>query len=420
MLIDKLNQASKAKDPYQKEIDSAWAELLLRNAGYLTNTSDEEESIEHGYKINPTVYAIVSMIAKKAGSVPWRIMTKGKDGVAVPTENKELQDLMDQPNFADSWSQLMQNAAGFKFLTGNTYFWGVPHKYNKKLFKGPNSLYVLPSQYVNISSPNGRRIDGYVLNFNDVNGVPIDPKEILHQKDFNPDFSEGSNHLYGQSPWQALTRTLRINNKAITTSESYLDNQGPKGLLTKKYQPGSRFTKPQAEELKASFRRENQGASKAGNVLITPEEFNYVNVGQSATDIELLEQYKVSKLDICSAVGFPGTLIGINNETYRNYSEAKKALWTDTIVPFLAETKEGLNRWLAPRYGDIYLDFDLAAVPELYADMDMQASAAGKLRGIATLNEARRMVGLDPLPGEEGNQLMQLVQEITVNGKKDD
>ena len=44
---------------------------------------------------------------------------------------------------------------------------------------------------------------------------------------------------------------------------------------------------------------------------------------------------------------------------------------TNTIVPMCCSLRDELNKWLVPAFGeDVYIDFDITALPELQQDME--------------------------------------------------
>ena len=88
---------------------------------------------------------------------------------------------------------------------------------------------------------------------------------------------------------------------------------------------------------------------------------------------------------------FPSILISDGQSTFSNQKEAKKALWTNTIIPALQEIEDGLNAWLSPRFGDdLCLKFDINDIKELQEDIEKQANAITKLQNVITVNEAKQ------------------------------
>jgi phage portal protein BeeE len=69
--------------------------------------------------------------------------------------------------------------------------------------------------------------------------------------------------------------------------------------------------------------------------------------------------------------GLPAVLFDTDTSSYNNYQNAMRDLVTNTIVPKLCQLRDELNSWLVPRYGeDLYIDFDITALPEMQQDME--------------------------------------------------
>ena len=142
-----------------------------------------------------------------------------------------LNELLTYPNGEDTFGDLVEQWCGFKLITGNSFIYG-------KLIEGganngkPFELYALPSQYmavianINVFPPT--RV-GYQLYYGSM--WSFDPKEILHDKYFNPQWNVTGNQLYGQSPLMAAARNLTRSNEAKTAAVASFQNGGPAGVL---------------------------------------------------------------------------------------------------------------------------------------------------------------------------------------------
>ena len=370
---------------------------------------DQDAYVDKGYKNNPTILAIIRSIMTASSTVPWNVYKKNKDGSKELANVPLLQALLDRPNFRDTWGMFIQNAVGYKMLSGNSFIWGVDPDENSINAGKPQGLWVLPSQEMQIwQDAPFQSISHYSLDIGGTNPKPIDAAEILHLSDFQPDYDVEGNFLFGQSPLMAGFKSLLTANEAIETGQSYLKNQGPQALLTAKHGPETpSFSKEQALELKRQFREVAQGSGNAGGILITPMDFNVQQTGLSSTDLQLLEQYGVTKLDLCNIYNYPPLLLGIGTGTYDNQREAKLAMWEDIVIPQLKDLRDGLNRQFIYKFGkDICIDFDLSGVNVLQERQLRQAEAISKLQGIATLNEARAKLGLPKFNGPEGEKLL--------------
>jgi HK97 family phage portal protein len=210
-------------------------------------------------------------------------------------------------------------------------------------------------------------VAGYKIQYNSMIEVP--PEYICHIKDFNPDYDSSCSNLYGQSPLRAGLRVLSANNEAVTTGLKYLQNQTSRGMLISK---DGNLTEVQAQALKDKFRKNYQGATNAGDVIITPKDLSWVNFGLSASDLSLIEQYNGTVKDLCNIYNIPVQLLNNTDaSTYNNQKEAKKALYQNAVIPELIKIRDESNRWLVPQYGaDLYLDFDFTAISELQEEVD--------------------------------------------------
>lgn len=360
----------------------------------LWNTENDDNYITEGYRKNATIYSLINIITKAATTIPFTVYEKTKEseykrykamqsGVADPTalyksqlikknalvelEGHELQMLLEQPNASQSYSSWISELIAFRKLTGNGYIYGIAPDTGLKAGKY-TELYVMPSQVMEIIS-NGimEPVSKYRLEYNGTYEMPADC--ICHIKDFNPYYDGTGSHLYGQSPLRAGFRSLTTNNEAVTTGVKYLQNQTARGILMS--EEGD-INEVQAQQLKDKFRKQHQGSTNAGDVLITPKKLSWINFGLSASDLSLIEQYKASVKDLCNIYGVPVQLLNNTDaSTYNNMKEAKKALYQMAVIPELMKIQDELNRWLAPKYGDkICIEFDFTAIPEMQEETE--------------------------------------------------
>ena len=371
---------------------------------------NEDEYIYRGYEQNPTVYAIVSMIANTASQIPFYVYKKKADGTKERIEMPLLQELLYRPNPLEPFCDIVKKSITYKLVNGNSFIWGVNPDENSLNAGKPQSLFVLPSQDMQIWQDNPQTgISQYTLDFNRET-MPIAPDEILHLRNPNLRYDVDGSFLWGQSPLRAAFTNLLTANDAILTGKSYLDNQGPQTLLTAKHSDHTpSFDAEQARELKNQFRKQSQGASNAGGVLITPMDFNVLPTGMSAADVKLIEQYNLTKIDICNVYGISPVLLSIGSATYENQREAKLSMWEDIIIPLLREFRDGMNKQFIYKFGkDICIDFDLSDVLILNERIIKQAEGLVKLQNHLTVDEVRERLGYKPLGGEFGDNPLPL------------
>jgi hypothetical protein len=125
----------------------------------------------------------------------------------------------------------------------------------------------------------------------------------------------------------------------------------------------------------------------------------------SPQDMSMDKSMLWSAQRICAAFGVPGELVGLMSATYQNRREARKALYTETILPLLDRIADDLNNWLAPQFGPaLTLSYDRDSIEALQEDREAlfnQIKAASWL----TVNEQRVMAGYEERP--EGDVILE-------------
>ena len=373
---------------------------------------NDDTYINHGYRRNATVYSIINIITKACTTIPFIIYEKKNDNdlkryksitgagldsstllkamqlrksALVEISDTELHELLERPNPAQSYNAWLTELVAFGKLTGNRYVYGIGPETGGNATKY-KELYVLPSQLMEIVSGGLMNpVKAYRLDYKGQYDIPAE--DILHIKDFNPDYTGTGSHLYGQSPLKAGLRTLTTNNEAVTTGVKFLQNQTARGLL---YSDEGDLNEVQAQALKDKFRQSHQGSNKAGDVIITPKKLSWVNFGLAASDLSLIEQYNASIKDLANIYSVPAVLLNnTESSTYNNVKEAKKSLYQNCVMPEMIKIRDELNRWLAPKYGDkIYIDFDFSVIPELQEEMDKVVQQLSQSWWL-TMNEKR-------------------------------
>lgn len=362
-----------------------------------------EEQVRAGYSGNDIVYSIIRLITDKVKQAPWQeyrivdetsykrytaaIKSKdlnitGKQLAELHTKALEpvktggrISELLKYPNPTDSWGDIVEAYAAFKLITGNAYVYGkqIPMGINKG---APLELWVMPSQYMSIVA--------------DLNVFPILPTgyqlylqflqqftapEILHDKYFNPNWNIVGSQLYGLSPLQAAARVLTRSNEGKQAAVSNYQNGGPKGILfvaDDRYDPLQSVQ--EAQDIRKSLAR-NQGAKNVNQVETSGYKVDYVPLGLSPVDLDLLNAENMDLRALCNVYGVPSQLLNDpDNKTYSNTKDGEKALTVRCALPMLASIRDQFNRKFMKDWGNqkTVIDFDISVYGELQEDKEMQ------------------------------------------------
>ncbi len=373
---------------------------------------DAKSFVDDGYVGNDIVYSIVKLITDKAKLAPFhvykikderaakqykammaqpdkiesfrRLEQLHKKAFELYTGDTRLNDLLTYPNGEDTFGDLVEQWCGFKLITGNSFIYG-------KLIEGganngkPFELYALPSQYmavianINVFPPT--RV-GYQLYYGEM--WSFDPKEILHDKYFNPQWNVTGNQLYGQSPLMAAARNLTRSNEAKTAAVASFQNGGPAGVL---FMNDDRFDpisgQQQAQALKRAV-SEKGGSANFNSIAVSGYKVDWKQIGLSPVELNIIESEKWDMKALCNIYGVPSQLLNdADNKTYNNQMEGEKALTLRCAIPLLVGIRDNLNRKLRTDWGyagqNIYVDFD----PTVYAELE-----SNKADQVKWLNEA--------------------------------
>lgn len=389
----------KGLDPLVNTSNNA---LRAINGAVLQNYNNQSY-ITEGYLGNADVYAIVSFLARKAASIPWYVyklkpgekarnsfmryknLSKGiqfqgafeqalierknaySENVVM---NSPLARLLENPNPQQSQDQFLENLFGYHFISGEGNIYGNDGNIGGQFLE----LNVLPTQFLDIY-PDPRDLYG-LLGYKLMVGQGIDlPKEkVMQWKTWNPEFNDVTRtHMRGLSPMKAAYSTLRMSNAAADASAMMAKNGGAKGAIVPKPIGNNvaTLTYEQAQIVKQAVNQDINGLDNKGRINVLQTPWDYLNFGLSSVDMDLVKTMQMSLQQWCRVFGMPTVLFDTDTTSYNNYQNALRDLMTNTIVPKCAQLRDELNKFLLPKFGeDVYIDYDITALPELQQDME--------------------------------------------------
>jgi len=358
--------------------------------------------MNEAYARSNDIYSIVSYIAKSASSIKWHVKEYFPDGTHEVVNDTPLTMLLEKPNSTQSWTEFTEEHYIYRLLTGNSYIHGI----KPEGFEYFAELKNLMSQYVEIKTPQGNPNSDVVLGYGYMSRYMTDftPEEILHTMYPNP--CDTQPRVYGLSPLEATLKVWKTSNERWNASANVLKNRGVSGILTDN--SDRPMTPEQAKQMQSQANQRLGGSSKFGQVLVSNKKLDFIKMGLSPQDMEILDLGVITLRALCNAYHVDSSLLNDPaNKTFNNRKEAQKALWTDAVLPEIYKTEEALNDWLVKPIGeelgrDLYLCPELANIEPLQQDMELLADRLVKLRtaGIISGNDARRELGLDPVDDE--------------------
>lgn len=382
--------------PFERKESRTLPALLQYGLGQAIWTPrDYERLTKASYQTNVDVFACVSLVASTAKTIPWMV-TAGPEGAALP-ESHPLVRLLHTPNERDNESSFKEAAIAYLLLSGNSYI----ERNGGSETTPPAFLYTQRPDLIKIVRGSVRTgmVGGYEYTHN-ATPIRFKPWEILHLKSFNP-----LDDWYGMSPIEALVYTIDCANEAKALYKKLLQRGFPPGAISVK---GDQWTDEQVRDFKRGVTR----ALNASEVLIFGDA-EWQEMGFAPIDAALFEARKFDKRDIASAFRVPPEMIGdTEHKNYANAREARRGLYTEASIPALQQLTDGLNAWLAPLYGNAFIDFDRDAIDALQEDREVAAKRVYGLwtSSLITRNEGRAELGYDAVPDDEDGYYSEIVK----------
>lgn len=384
----------------------------LSGAGYNLLASE-------GYGQNVVAFACVNMIAKAVASVDWQLYQKSKGGKVEKVEDSDLLKLIENPNPAQSGREFLRELTSYHQLCGNAYVYGVGIDANANRPKPPGQLQLLNPGKMKVVEGSGifPKQYEYRPDLKDATVFPVDfvtgRSAVLHLKTFHP-----LNAWYGFSPLEAAALGVDIHNDGQKWNKGLIANGArPSGALVVKNADGtsSELSEDQYERLRSMMDEQFSGPANTGRPMLLEGGLDWREMSLNPKDMEFLEGKHSAARDIALAYGVPPQLLGIpGDNTYANFSEAKTAFWTDTVLPQLGWTLDAFNRWLTPLYGDgLYLWYDEEMIPAL-EPLRRQKAERVNAAGYLTIDEKRKAMGYEDYAPNEAPGSTLLVQASSV------
>lgn len=358
-----------------------------------------------GYANSAVAYRCVAAIADNGSSVP--LAVRSLDGAEI--DGHRISHLFNKkPNpqmSARVFKSLMLQQGE---LAGQSFVW---------LDRGETGLgdvaeahIVFDQVDVIVNKPLAQRpttadLLGFMIRRADGQQVPVLPEEMLwlrYPHPFDP--------LGCLAPWKAARHAVDMDAFAREWQRSsYANGAMPKGVV---------YLGPMEDEeyrtTVAAWRSGVQGPANAGKNLLVrgapgstgAGNISYARVGLTAEEMDYLESRMANADEVMMAFGVRRDVL-TGGSTYENQQAAVAALWSQTIKPKLELIGSEIDRVLLPSDAE-EAEFDLSGVEALQEAQDAKTNRArnGMYADITMVDEARALLGLDPLPGGMGQHTL--------------
>lgn len=354
------------------------------------------------------VYACVTLIANDIGKLRQRLMELGADGIWKETSSPAFSPVLRKPNGYQNHIQFKQWWQTSKLTNGNAY--GLKRRDARGVV---TEIYLLdPCRVLPLITPDGSVY--YQLSNDDLNrvgdGVTVPASEIIHDRMnclFHP--------LVGVSPLYACALAACQSLKMQNDSSTFFENGArPGGILTA---PGA-ISDETASRLKAHWDA-NYSGNNSGKVAVVGDGLKFEQMRMSATDSQLIEQFKLTAEMICTAFHVPSSKVGITTSpTGTTAAQENQKYYSDCLQSLIEEYEACLDDGLAlpTTYG---VELDLDGLLRMDMGALVETLAAGVGGGVMTPNYALRKLGQEPVEGGDTIYLQQQNYSIQALSRRD-
>lgn len=350
-----------------------------------------------GYQRNSLVYACIRKIATTAPAAPLQVERFVK-GQREAVFDHPLLKIFTRPNPYVFQFNLAESIHTFLNLFGEVFLLrvGTPEHTEELWFARPDRMRPIPGV---------KKLLGFVYYADDGARTPFLPDEVLHLKYPNPwDTWEGLGR--GLSPLSAAAREADVDNSGTEFLKDFFANAAvPFGLLKSKQV----LQDPDIKRIRKRIKEQYSGPRQWHEIMILDQEAEYQRMGLNIDEMALPEIRNFTESRVCAVFDVPpilvGAQVGLRRSTFNNFSESRKALWHDKLIPDNQRVAEAMTAFFAPELEGLVIGHNYQNVGVLQEDRTAKFARAdqGYSGGWMTLNEARREVGLQPRP--EGDRL---------------
>lgn len=174
---------------------------------------------------------------------------------------------------------------------------------------------------------------------------------------------------------------------------------GNGALISGMVTPEEDVTEAEAKIIKESLNAKMAGIDNAGDIAVINRKLKFTQWTMTNADAQFLESRQFQIEEVARWTGVPPHLL-MQTEKQTSWgtgvAEQNRGLARFTLAPWTSRIEQRLSRLLpTPRF----VEFDFAGLVRPAPEQEIPLLIAQVQAGLLTVNEARRMHGLDPLPG---------------------
>jgi HK97 family phage portal protein len=345
----------------------------------------------------------VDAISNEMANIEFKLYKAGR-GDVTEIEVHPILDLLSRANMHTTKYDLFYMSQTYLELAGES-----PWMLRRETKNGPpTEIYLLRPDLLTVKGsddPTKGVIGGYTYKVYEESGAyheeQLDVEDVLFLK-----YPDPIKPFRGRGTLQAVLRAFQMDTTAEEFNLMFFQNgASPSALLT----VPKPLAKDSREKLEKMVKQKYTKTYNAHKTMIVEGEMKYTPLAMSQREMDYVQTMEKTRDKILAIFRVPRTVLGITDDVNRANAEATDLVFAKrTIKPKMEKLTEMLNEFLVPMFdntGTLFLDY-ADPVPE-NVEQKLTLAKEGANAGILTPNEAREILGFDPIEG--GDELKQPV-----------
>lgn len=343
-----------------------------------------------GFERHPVVQAGVRLVADLIAAVPFEAYVKKAGDIEVVPEH-EASALLESPSTFLSGVRLRQFLGAHLMVYGNA-MWQLARASERAK---PGEIRVIQPEDVHAVWVEQR---GYPLyyQFADAAGnrqvAPV--VDIMHFRDLN-----AKGLVFGYPRIAAALQDIVSDTEGTQFVRQVLTNDGSAGAV---FIVDDEVTdEKDARVLEERYYEKMAVRGGRGRTVFMGGIKSIQQMGFNLQQLEFPDMRRVTREDICAAIGVDPRMIGIASATKDGglsgdqYREARVRLIQQTCEPLMRAIESELNLWYAPEFGDCYIRFSPEHLQALVEDDDATSTRVREevKANLMTIEEGRKALG---------------------------
>jgi HK97 family phage portal protein len=332
------------------------------------------------------LYAVVSKIGVGCGDVKWRLFRGDDRSERSQVAKHPILTILDKVNPFQTGAECIELTQIYLDLIGEAFWilnYNALDEPSEIIIPYPHNMTIVPARAFPF-------VKNYVYGFG-ADAIPFAENEVIHFKYPNP-----LNQYRGLGPAQAIGIDLDTEQYSNEWNRNFFFNSArPDGVIQFEYN----LSDDQFEKLKKQWTEKYRGVSKAHQVALLEGGGKYIQIQNTIKDMDFYNMKLRNRDAILGVYGMPQSVMGISENVNKANAEAGDYTFARWIVkPRLDRLKNKLNEQFVPLFrksDNLEIDYD-EVVPETI-EQKMLLAESGIRAGYLTINEARKLRGMDPL-----------------------